>query len=286
MTSPVLPISLLAYMPLGYWLWRAIVDRMHAMRIDQRSARIYVTLVCSLPYLLLLILLMRWTYSLDAFMSVYPAIVRIYLVSLAIGWLYLRYTGPSIGFHRLMLDSAAPVLLFFAVYLAVTALVPLSRSEVATLLPIALAVHYFNTGAMVFSHHMPLDFGMVLPDGFRVLGDGVSLRGSIGGMVSGSLAGFVGSGFISILPPIGALSGLLGDSGASFMKRRLGLASGSQVIILDQLDATLPMLALGVFSDVIPFSARQLIVFILVGLLVAMLANLYAFLTGRKNVPW
>lgn len=88
----------------------------------------------------------------------------------------------------------------------------------------------------------PLDGNRVLADGYRLLGDSKTWRG----MVLAPLA----TGLVAVLlllpVAVGVVVGLgamLGDLLSSFVKRRLGMASSSMALGLDQIpEALLPLL--------------------------------------------
>lgn len=90
----------------------------------------------------------------------------------------------------------------------------------------------------------PLDFGMTLRDGSRLLGDHKTWRGLVSAAVA---CGAVTQSFhLGLLPgtAFGTLA-MLGDAAASFVKRRLHLAPGTEVLGLDQLpEALVPLLIL------------------------------------------
>ena len=54
-----------------------------------------------------------------------------------------------------------------------------------------------NNCAVIFGGGMPLDFGKDYGDGRRILGDGKTFRGTIGGTMSGILAGL----FLNLIAP-------------------------------------------------------------------------------------
>ena len=105
-----------------------------------------------------------------------------------------------------------------------------------------------NSLAVVFGGGTPIDLGKKI-GGKRILGDGKTWKGLIGGVVSASVIGFllafITNGFLKIYPldfrgyfmiltiSFGAL---LGDIGASFIKRRVGKKRGEKTPILDQYD--------------------------------------------------
>ena len=90
----------------------------------------------------------------------------------------------------------------------------------------------------------PLDRGMRLGDGARLLGDHKTWRG----LLASILACALGAVLLGHGAGLGATFGLLamlGDCASSFVKRRLRLAPGREIFGLDQLpEALLPLLAL------------------------------------------
>ncbi len=90
----------------------------------------------------------------------------------------------------------------------------------------------------------PIDAGVTLPDGRALFGAHKTWRGLIAGTLAAALTG--------ALLRVGVLTGaafglltLLGDLLSSFLKRRLGQASGRSAPLIDQLpEALLPMLVL------------------------------------------
>jgi CDP-2,3-bis-(O-geranylgeranyl)-sn-glycerol synthase len=89
----------------------------------------------------------------------------------------------------------------------------------------------------------PLDGGLVLADGHRLLGSSATLRGVASAVVvTAALAALLGQSART-----GAVIGLVsmaGDAASSFVKRRLGLKSGDKATGLDQIpESLLPLLA-------------------------------------------
>jgi len=129
--------------------------------------------------------------------------------------------------HRLLLDSAA------GRYLC-----PL------LLIVIANAAAWATARVLGDEWAAPLDFGITLRDGTRLLGDHKTWRGLVGGAIA--------CGFVTENLQLGLLRGvvfgtlaMLGDAASSFVKRRLRLGPGAEVPGLDQLpEALLPLLVL------------------------------------------
>lgn len=90
----------------------------------------------------------------------------------------------------------------------------------------------------------PLDLGLTLPDGRRLLGGHKTWRGvaaaAFGCTLAAWLAGlhwWTGSAFAAL--------SLLGDALSSLCKRRLAITPGTEIVLLDQLpEALLPLIAL------------------------------------------
>ncbi|NCA87762.1 MAG: CDP-archaeol synthase [Gammaproteobacteria bacterium] len=88
----------------------------------------------------------------------------------------------------------------------------------------------------------PLDAGLVLRDGHRLLGESATVRGLVAAVVATALLAWV----LGLGIGLGALIGFLalaGDAFSSFIKRRLGLPPGAKATGLDQVpEALLPLL--------------------------------------------
>lgn len=96
----------------------------------------------------------------------------------------------------------------------------------------------------------PLDMYRDAWDGRRLLGSSKTFRG----VLAAALAGALLSSVIHISPMTGlsfGLAAMLGDSIASFIKRRLGLQSSEAALGLDQLpEALLPLLIIRTLLDI------------------------------------
>jgi CDP-2,3-bis-(O-geranylgeranyl)-sn-glycerol synthase len=91
----------------------------------------------------------------------------------------------------------------------------------------------------------PMDMGLVLPDGERLLGSHKTWRGLVVGSVACSLAACL-TGFSLISGAGFGAASLLGDALSSCAKRRMRLRPGQNVPGLDQLpEALLPLCLFG-----------------------------------------
>ncbi|MFH1520339.1 MAG: CDP-2,3-bis-(O-geranylgeranyl)-sn-glycerol synthase [Candidatus Micrarchaeota archaeon] len=161
------------------------------------------------------------------------------------------------------------------------------------LIPIYIA----NSSPVVLGGGIPLDFGRRLNDGERILGEGKTIRGFIGGILAGTVAG----GIVTLYYPLPffvnsqtqffagfvlAFGTLCGDALGSFIKRRVKIQSGKP-FLLDMI----MFLILALFF-VMPFAKGEFftyvnLVFIFVlTLIIHPSMNILANKIGLKKVPW
>ena len=188
---------------------------------------------------------------------------------------------------------------------SVISVLVLSAYVIYFMLPAYLA----NVSALVFGGGKPLDFGRNFRDGRRIIGNGVTWRGTIIGTLIGTLIGIIqGSisvyygNIFSLIPGItmiqgpipasilqGALIGLflgggalIGDAVGSFIKRRIGIERGKAAPFLDQLDFVIGAL---LFASLIVFIPLNMIIIILIiSIVLHLLTNMIAYLIGMKDV--
>ncbi len=107
----------------------------------------------------------------------------------------------------------------------------------------------------------PIDNNIKLKDGVALLGTHKTMRGAAGGILAGGLAGLF-LGFQSWTGFAVGLLGMGGDGLTSFIKRRLRLAEGADVPIMDQLlEGGLPLVFL-VRMEVITWTGSLPILFL------------------------
>ncbi len=184
----------------------------------------------------------------------------------------------------------------------------LSAYAIYFMLPAYLA----NASALTFGGQTPIDKGILLKDGFRLIGDGVTWKGTIIGILIGAFIGliqgtFTGTLMIKLLMtadpliagmvqgtvttnPLNGLflglflgaGALIGDACGSFIKRRFKVERGQPVPIVDQLDFVVGALLLSSLIVVIPSSL--IIVILIITLFLHLGSNTIAYLLGIKNV--
>jgi len=167
---------------------------------------------------------------------------------------------------------------------SVVSVINLSAYAIYFMLPAYLA----NVTALAFGGGKPLDFNHKLRDGRRILGNGVTWRGTIIGIIIGTLIGLV-QGIISGNYIEGFLLGftlgcgaMIGDACGSFLKRRLNVARGKPAPILDQLDFVIGALIFASLIVILP--AEMIVIILVISIFLHLGANIIAYLLGIKDV--
>jgi CDP-2,3-bis-(O-geranylgeranyl)-sn-glycerol synthase len=175
---------------------------------------------------------------------------------------------------------------------------------VATAFWAMLPAYVPNNAAVLFGGGAPIDGGRTW-GGRRVLGDGKTWRGTIAGWGTGMLVALalnqladpagdvlgvslpIFPDFVLVALPLGAM---LGDIGASFLKRRSGRERGAPFPGLDQLDFVVGALVLafladsGWFTDT--FTLPVIAVVIVLTPVLHVATNGIAYALGLKDEPW
>ncbi len=146
-----------------------------------------------------------------------------------------------------------------------------------------------NATPVVLGGGPPIDFNKKLPDGNRILGDGKTILGFITGLLGGSIFGILqhlaygrlGGWGIAILLSLGAL---IGDMVGSFLKRRRGLARGSPMPGLDQLEFIVGAVLVG--SLIVVPRWEMLVVLLVFTPLIHLGTNLVGYKLGFKSEPY
>jgi CDP-2,3-bis-(O-geranylgeranyl)-sn-glycerol synthase len=167
-----------------------------------------------------------------------------------------------------------------------------------------------NSAAVLFGGGRPMDFGRSWR-GNRLLGDGKTWRGFVGGAVSGSVFGLIqialadrynseesfgfGAWPASLLAVIAISFGsMIGDTLGAFTKRRMGYERGAKVPILDQYNFVLGALVFAAFFRPSWFLDHYIDGYGIAGLLLFLIIvpilhrgiNIIGYKLGKKDVPW
>ncbi len=177
-------------------------------------------------------------------------------------------------------------------------------SLVATAFWAMLPAYVPNNAAVLAGGGRPIDGGRMMGDS-RLLGDGKTWRGTAVGTLFGvalavglnAINDPVSAGLGLSLPtfPLQAAFGLalgamLGDIGASFLKRRSGRERGAAFPGLDQLDFVVGALVCGFIAApdwfLSTFTPAVLAVILIITPVLHVGTNIIAYKIGVKNEPW
>ncbi|MBU0586069.1 CDP-2,3-bis-(O-geranylgeranyl)-sn-glycerol synthase [Candidatus Micrarchaeota archaeon] len=160
-----------------------------------------------------------------------------------------------------------------------------------------LPAYIANALPVLLGGGIAMDFGRKFSDGKRILGNGKTIMGFLGGVVSGICAGGVISYYylLPFFPDVKtqficfafmSLGTMIGDALGSFMKRRMGMDDGKP-FVLDQLMFlavalvfAMPFVSLEVY-DIVP-----LIFLFAMTYFLHLGSNSIANRLGWKKVPW
>jgi CDP-2,3-bis-(O-geranylgeranyl)-sn-glycerol synthase len=175
---------------------------------------------------------------------------------------------------------------------------------VATALWAMLPAYVPNNAAVLFGGGPPIDGGRTM-GGRRLLGDGKTWQGTAAGWATGAgLAAVLNVVHADVSAALGVslptfplaallalpLGAMLGDIGASFLKRRTGRERGAPFPGVDQLDFVVGALLLGFvaapawFAET--FTLPVLAVVVVATPLLHIGTNALAYVAGLKDEPW
>ncbi|MFH1789060.1 MAG: CDP-2,3-bis-(O-geranylgeranyl)-sn-glycerol synthase [Candidatus Altiarchaeota archaeon] len=140
----------------------------------------------------------------------------------------------------------------------------------------------------------PVDCGRTWR-GKRLLGDGKTWRGLIGGVSVGTFTGYLqyiaGASLPGYLPSMTvklafllAFGALVGDMLASFLKRQSGLKRGAAVPLLDQLDYIIAAFAFATIVE--PLNPERFLIVAALTIPLHLFANWVAYKIKLKDVWW
>jgi CDP-2,3-bis-(O-geranylgeranyl)-sn-glycerol synthase len=163
--------------------------------------------------------------------------------------------------------------------------------EIATLIIEALKfifpAYCANALPVIVGGGPPLDLGKKFFDGKPIFGKNKTFRGFFFGLAIGVTVGLVESilfGYpllFSVFSPLGAL---MGDLAGAFLKRRLGIAPGGLLPIIDQVDFVVGAI---LFSLPLTMMYWELaIAVIIITPPIHLFTNFLAYKLKLKNNPW
>ena len=144
-----------------------------------------------------------------------------------------------------------------------------------------------NAAPVLAGGGTPMDFGKNFVDGRRVFGKNKTFRGFFFGLAIGLLVGLVEVFLFSypilfaVLSPLGAL---LGDLTGAFLKRRLDIAPGGLLPVVDQVD-----FVVGAIVFTLPLAIISLelaVAMLIITPPIHLLTNFAAYKLKLKSNPW
>jgi CDP-2,3-bis-(O-geranylgeranyl)-sn-glycerol synthase len=153
---------------------------------------------------------------------------------------------------------------------------------------IILPTYCANGAPVIFGGGRPIDMGMRLGDGERVLGDNKTVRGFIGGLIVGAIVGvacsYVFSRNLLTIAFLASIGALLGDLAGALLKRRLRIQPGGALPVVDQLDFVVgAVLCVSLFFQI---SLAVVLILFLVTPPIHFLTNVGAYALGLKEHYW
>ncbi len=133
----------------------------------------------------------------------------------------------------------------------------------------------------------PMDFGKNFFDGKRVFGMNKTFRGFFFGLAIGMLVGAVETlvfGYPVIFGLVSSLGALLGDLVGAFLKRRLDIAPGGLLPIVDQIDFVVGALLFSVFLGMVFWELA--IAVLIITPPIHLFTNYMAYRLKLKSNPW
>jgi CDP-2,3-bis-(O-geranylgeranyl)-sn-glycerol synthase len=234
--------------------------------------------------LLALALLLRLPQVITILVASRLLIARIYTASLAAYLVHQRVQGRLRPLPATILVSALPVALILITSTLVGTLAGLPRMQLQQMTATAFIICTFNLGAVLFAGATPLDGGLTL-GGSRLLGAGKTVRGAAGGLLVATMIGLTASVTLSVALLVASCA-MAGDLLGSFVKRRLGRERGAPLLLLDQLDALLPVTLVEWRWHVLDLSLLALAALAVSVFLIQLAGNYLLYRMGKKAVPW
>jgi len=139
---------------------------------------------------------------------------------------------------------------------------------------------------------LPLDFGKNFPDGKPIFGRNKTFRGFFSALAIGTLIGFAEKAFLNYPANVQGLQfgfllsfgALLGDLIGAFIKRRIGLAPGELLPVVDQIDFIAGALLFALPLEIVSWELTLVVLIITPP--IHLLTNFAAYKLGLKNNPW
>lgn len=135
----------------------------------------------------------------------------------------------------------------------------------------------------------PMDFGRTFIDGRQILGKNKTFRGFFFGLAVGTGVGLLESmifGYPPILGFVLSLGALIGDLAGAFVKRRLGIAPGGLLPVIDQVDFVMGAILFSLLLSPPPLTLELMLTTLIITPPAHLLTNYGAYRLRLKSNPW
>jgi CDP-2,3-bis-(O-geranylgeranyl)-sn-glycerol synthase len=136
---------------------------------------------------------------------------------------------------------------------------------------------------------LPIDLGRKFIDGKAIFGRNKTFRGFFVGLVVGTSVGLLESPVFNYPLMFGlllSLGALFGDLAGAFLKRRLGIAPGNLLPIVDQVDFVVGALIFSLLLSPSMLTWELALTVLLITPPIHLLTNFAAYKLGLKSNPW
>lgn len=150
-----------------------------------------------------------------------------------------------------------------------------------------LPAYCANAIPVIVGGGLPIDLDKKFFDGKPIFGKNKTYRGFFFGLLVGTSVGSVESFLFGYHPLFGfllSLGALFGDLTGAFLKRRLGLAPGELLPIIDQIDFVVGAMLLAIPISILTLDLA--VTTLIITPPIHLLTNFVAYKLGLKSKPW
>jgi CDP-2,3-bis-(O-geranylgeranyl)-sn-glycerol synthase len=144
-----------------------------------------------------------------------------------------------------------------------------------------------NAAPVLAGGGLAMDFGKNFLDGKRILGKNKTFRGFFFGLLIGVLVGIVETvlfGYPILFGLVSSLGALSGDLAGAFLKRRMDIAPGGLLPIIDQIDFVVGALVFSLSLNMVYWELAVTVLIITPP--IHLFTNYVAYKLKLKSNPW
>jgi CDP-2,3-bis-(O-geranylgeranyl)-sn-glycerol synthase len=152
-----------------------------------------------------------------------------------------------------------------------------------------LPAYCANASPVIAGGGLPIDLRKNFIDGKPIFGKNKTFRGFLVGLLVGTGVGLAESKAFNrplMLGLLLSLGALFGDLAGAFLKRRLGIAPGNLLPIVDQVDFVVGALVFSLLLSPSLLTWELVLTVLLITPPIHLLTNFAAYKLGMKSNPW